>query len=258
MKITTRSLASLKGERPIVAITAYDTPTAQYADAAEVDLILVGDSVGTAQLGFATTVPVTLDMILHHAAAVSRAKPNALLVADVPFTVAHDDFSQLLGACRRLMQEGGVEAVKIEGGAAMAPTVERLVCAGIPVLAHIGLLPQNFHQLGGYRRFGRNALEKDALLDDARTLEQAGCFAVLCELIDGAVAGVIASELSVPLIGIGSGPQCDGQIIVSTDMLGINTGYVPSFVKEYAQLGGAIREAFASYVDEVRKGNFPS
>lgn len=258
MKITTKTLSALKAERPIVAVTAYDTPTAQYADAAGVDLILVGDSVGTTQLGFETTVPVTLDMMVHHTAAVARARPKALLVTDVPFAIAHDDFSHLLNACRRLLQEGGVQAVKIEGGAALAPTVARLIAAGIPVLGHFGLLPQNVHQLGGYRKFGRCEVEKSALVEDALALEKAGCFAVLCEMIDGTVAGAIANELKVPLIGIGSGPHCDGQILVCNDLLGLNAGYVPSFVKQYANLGAATETAFADYAADVRNRKFPS
>lgn len=257
-KITTQAISLLKGERPVVAVTAYDTAMARYADEAGVDLILVGDSVGTTQLGFETTVPVTLEMMLHHAAAVGRAKPGALLVADIPFAVAHDDFSKLLDACRRLMQEAGAEAVKIEGGAMIAPKVERLVQAGIPVLGHIGLLPQNFHQLGGYRKFGRSEAEKSVLVNDALALEKAGCFAVICEMTDGTVAGAIAGELRIPLIGIGSGPHCDGQILVCNDLLGMNTGYVPSFVRQYAQLGEEARRAFANFAGDVRNQKFPS
>ncbi|MGB0743930.1 MAG: 3-methyl-2-oxobutanoate hydroxymethyltransferase [Opitutales bacterium] len=257
-KITTQTITLLKGERPVVAVTAYDTAMARFADEAGVDLILVGDSVGTTQLGFETTVPVTLDTMLHHTAAVERAHPGALLVADVPFGVAHDEFSSLLHACCRLMQEAGAEAVKIEGGASIAPKIERLVQAGIPVLGHIGLLPQNYHQLGGYRKFGRSEAEKSILLDDALALERAGCFAVVSEMIDGTVAGAIASELKIPLIGIGSGPHCDGQILVCNDLLGMNAGYVPSFVRQYAQLGEEARKAFANYAEDVRNRKFPS
>lgn len=257
-KITTQTISLLKGERPVSAVTAYDTQMARYADEAGVDLILVGDSVGTTQLGFQTTVPVTLDMMLHHTAAVARAMPGALLVADIPFAVAHDDFSKLLDACRRLMQEAGAEAVKIEGGVQIASKVERLVQAGIPVLGHIGLLPQNFHQLGGYRKFGRSDAEKSVLVEDALALEKAGCFALICELIDGTVAGAIAAELKIPLIGIGSGPHCDGQILVCNDLLGMNSGYIPSFVRQYAQLGDEARAAFAHYAEDVRNQKFPS
>ena len=231
---------------------------ARYADEAGVDLILVGDSVGTTQLGFETTIPVTLEMMLHHTAAVARAKPQALVVADIPFAVAHGEFKDLLEACRRLMQIAGAEAVKIEGGASMAPTIERLTNAGIPVLAHIGLLPQQFHQLGGYRKFGRSEAEKLILVADALALEKAGCFAVLCEMVDGSVASTIAQELALPLIGIGSGSHCDGQILVTNDLLGMTAGHVPSFVKQYADLGNQIRGAFEAYAEDVRKGNFPS
>jgi 3-methyl-2-oxobutanoate hydroxymethyltransferase len=231
---------------------------ARYADEAGVDLILVGDSVGTTQLGFETTIPVTLEMMLHHTAAVARAKPQALVVADIPFAVAHGEFKDLLEACRRLMQIAGAEAVKIEGGASMAPTIERLTNAGIPVLAHIGLLPQQFHQLGGYRKFGGSEAEKLILVADALALEKAGCFAVLCEMVDGPVASTIAQELALPLIGIGSGPHCDGQILVTNDLLGMTAGHVPSFVKQYADLGNQVRGAFEAYAEDVRKGNFPS
>ena len=231
---------------------------ARYADEAGVDLILVGDSVGTTQLGFETTIPVTLEMMLHHTAAVARAKPQALVVADIPFAVAHGEFKDLLEACRRLMQIAGAEAVKIEGGASMAPKIERLTNAGIPVLAHIGLLPQQFHQLGGYRKFGGSEAEKLILVADALALEKAGCFAVLCEMVDGSVASTIAQELALPLIGIGSGPHCDGQILVTNDLLGMTAGHVPSFVKQYADLGNQIRGAFEAYAEDVRKGNFPS
>lgn len=257
MKITTQTIVQAKGKRPLVAVTAYDAVMARYADEAGVDLILVGDSVGTTQLGYGTTIPVTLDEVCHHMAAVTRAQPHAMLVADIPFGVAHDDFSVLLSACCRLMQEAGAEAVKIEGGAAMAPTLQRLVQAGIPVLGHIGLLPQQYHQLGGYRKFGRSEKEKTRLLDDALALQKAGVFGVICEMIEGTAAGAIASQLSLPLIGIGSGPHCDGQILVCNDLLGMNTGYVPGFVKEYATIGRDIQDAFSRYADEVRERKFP-
>lgn len=258
MKTTTQTITLLKEKRPIVAVTAYDAVIAHYADQAGVDLILVGDSVGTAQLGFETTIPVTIDMILHHTAAVARAKSNALIVADIPFAVAHDNFSNLLDACARLMQEAGAEAVKIESNAKMAPTIERLIQAGVPVLAHIGLLPQQFHRIGGYRRFGCTEAEKELLVQDALALEKTGCFALLCEMVEGAVAGAIARELRVPLIGIGSGPHCDGQILVSSDLLGLTTGKVPSFVKQYAQLGDEVKQAFDDFSKDVRNVRYPA
>ncbi len=248
----------LKEERPIVAVTAYDTVVAHYADQADVDLILVGDSVGTTQLGFETTISVTLDMMLHHTAAVARAKPSALVVADIPFALAHGNFSDLLNGCVRLMQEAGAEAVKIECNARMAPTIERLIQAGIPVLAHIGLLPQQFHRIGGYRKFGITEAEKVILVEDALCLEKTGCFALLCEMVEDAVAGAIAKELNVPLIGIGSGPHCDGQILVSNDLLGLTIGKTPSFVKKYAQLGDEVKQAFSSFAKDVRNERYPS
>jgi len=257
VRITTQTISLLKGERPIVAVTTYDAVMARYADQAGVDLILVGDSVGTTQLGFKTTIPVTLEMMLHHTAAVARAKPHALIVADIPFALAHDDFSVLLNASRRLMQESGAEAVKIEGDANLAPAIGRLTKAGVPVLGHIGLLPQNYHQLGGYRKFGRSEAEKVQLLQDALAFQSAGCFSVLCEMLDSAVAASIAAELRLPLIGIGSGPHCDGQILVSNDLLGLNAEYVPSFVKKYAELGELARAAFANYAEDVRNHKFP-
>lgn len=257
MSLSTRDISGLKGKRPIVAVTAYDAVMAGHADRAGVDLILVGDSVGTTQLGFDTTVPVTLEMMVHHTAAVARARPNALLVADIPFSLAHAGFTSLFEACRRLMQEAGAKAVKIEANASMASDIKRLTDAGIPVLGHIGLLPQQIHQLGGYRAFGRTEKEKKSLLEDALQLEKAGCFAMLCEMTDNMLSGSLSSELQVPLIGIGSGPHCDGQILVCNDMLGLGDGRVPAFVKEYAQLGNQIEKAFSAYAEEVRKGQFP-
>lgn len=258
MSQTTQTLLRLKGQRPIVAVTAYDTIMARYADEAGVDLILVGDSVGTTQLGFESTVPVTLDMMVHHTAAVARAKPAALLVADLPFGLAQAAFPEVLAACMRLMQEAGAQAVKLEGGAGLVPTIERLCAAGIPVLGHIGLLPQQLHRIGGYRKFGRTDLEKEILLKDARALEGTGCFALVAEMMEGTLAGAIAAELRIPLIGIGSGPHCDGQILVCNDLLGLNPGRVPSFVRQFAQLGEQAKAGFAAYAEAVRGGKFPS
>jgi len=255
--MTTQTLRALKGQRPIVCVTAYDTPTAHFADAAGVDLILIGDSVGNNVLGFANTVPVTLDMIVHHAAAVARAKPEALLVADLPFGDAHLKPGDVVKSCRRLVQEGGVEAVKIEGGVALVPLVERLVLAGIPVMGHIGLQPQQVNVLGGYRKFGQRLTEADALRADATALEQAGVFAIVAELMDPRLAAEISRSLSVPLIGIGSGPDCDGQILVAHDLLGL-TERPPPFAKSYANLADTTRAAFAAYVNDVRSRAFPA
>lgn len=257
MKVTTQTIRSLKHKRPIVAITAYDAVSATLADRAGVDLLLVGDSVGTTLLGFETTIPVTLDMMVHHTAAVTRANPNALVVADIPFKEGRHSQDRLLDTCARLMQEGGAQAVKLEGGQNIAPSVARLVQAGIPVLGHIGLLPQRYFALGGYRKFGKNEAERDKLLADARALESAGAFAIIGELIDAEWTSHISQQLAIPFIGIGCGPHCDGQILVYTDILGLTLGKYPSFAKKYAAIGDAMQNAYAEYVREVQGGLFP-
>jgi 3-methyl-2-oxobutanoate hydroxymethyltransferase len=257
VKMTTQTLRALKGQRPIVCVTAYDTPMARCADAAGVDLILIGDSVGNNVLGFPSTVPVTLNMMAHHAAAVARAKPQALVVADLPFGDAHLEPGDVIKACRRLIQEGGAEAVKIEGGLPLAPLIERLVLAGIPVMGHIGLQPQQVNVLGGYRRFGQRVPEADALRADVEALEGAGVFGLVLEMIDAKLAGELTRMARTPTIGIGSGPDCDGQILVANDLLGMNER-VPSFVKQYANLREATVEALAAYAAEVREKKFPA
>lgn len=257
MKTTTHTLRKLKGERPIVAVTAYDAMTARYADAAGVDVILIGDSVGNTLLGLENTVPVTLDMILHHTAAVARAKPAALIAADVPFAEAHYDFQRVLGACQRLMQQAGAEAVKIEGGQALAPMIARLVTAGVPVWGHIGLQPQQVHQLGRYKRYGLNERETATLIADARALEEAGCFALLLELTEPGAAKAVTAAVKIPVIGIGAGVDCDGQILVCTDLLGMTSGYVPSFAKQFAAVGEEMKKGFLAYAEAVRARRFP-
>lgn len=230
---------------------------ARLAGRAGVDLILVGDSVGTTQLGFDSTVPVTLDMMVHHSAAVARARPEALVVADLPFAEAWLGRETLLRSCRRLIQEGGAEAVKIEGGADLAPDIAVLVAAGIPVLGHIGLLPQRVHELGGYRRYGRTEAGRQRLLADATALEEAGCFALIGEMIEPTAAEALTAALKVPFIGIGCGPGCDGQILVLNDLLGL-TPSPPSFVRTYADLGTAVEQALRAYGEDVRERRFPS
>lgn len=241
----------------MVAVTAYDYTSSYFASRAGVDLILVGDSLGTTALGFETTVPVTMNMMLHHTAAVARAAPEALVVTDIPFAVAHGDFDRLLTASARCLQESGAEAVKIEGGEKMADRISQLVDAGIPVLGHVGLLPQQVLRLGGYRQFGRTPEEKEQLLADVRSVEAAGAFAIVAEMVDPACAAELTAALDIPLIGIGSGPHCDGQILVSHDLLGMTAGKVPAFVKRYGELGAAMEEAFMRYAAEVREKRFP-
>jgi 3-methyl-2-oxobutanoate hydroxymethyltransferase len=257
VKTTTHTLRKLKGQRPIVAVTAYDAITARLAGEAEVDIILVGDSVGNTLLGFDSTVPVTLDMMVHHTAAVARAKPAALLAADVPFVEAHFDFERVLRACQRLMQESGAEAVKIEGGLALAHPMARLVEAGVPVWGHLGLKPQQVRTLGRYKKFGLDAAEAEGLLADALALEKAGAFALLLEMIEPNLARTITETVRIPTIGIGCGPYCDGQILVSTDLLGFEPGQAPPFVKPFAQVGEEIKKGFAAYAAAVRARKFP-
>lgn len=221
------------------------------------DIILVGDSVGNTLLGFETTVPVTLEMMCHHTAAVARAKPAALVAADVPFAEAHYDFERVLQACQRLMQQAGAEAVKIEGGAELAPQVARLVEAGVPVWGHIGLKPQQVHSLGRYRRFGTSEAEAASILADAIALENAGVFALLVEMIEPALAQKLSETVAVPVIGIGAGPQCDGQILVCTDLLGLTPGHVPSFARAFADAGAQFKRGFAAYAEAVKAKTFP-
>jgi 3-methyl-2-oxobutanoate hydroxymethyltransferase len=257
VKTTTLSLRKLKGQRPIVAATAYDALTARYAAEAGVDLLLVGDSVGNTLLGFANTIPVTLDMMVHHTSAVARARPEALVVADVPFVEAHFEFKQVLASCQRLMQVAGAEAVKIEGGSGLAGKIGRIVDAGVPVMGHLGLQPQQVQVLGRYRRFGVKAVEAEQLLEDALALERAGVFAVVAEMVEPNLARTMTETLKVPLIGIGSGPGCDGQILVSTDLLGFVPDAMPSFAQAFAAVGDEMKKGFAAYVMAVRAGKFP-
>jgi 3-methyl-2-oxobutanoate hydroxymethyltransferase len=257
VKTTTHTLRKLKGQRPIVCVTAYDAITTRYADEAGVDLILVGDSVGNTMLGFENTVPVTLDMMCHHTAAVVRAKPAAFIAADVPFAEAHYDFERVLRACQRLMQESGAEAVKIEGGAVLAPMIARLTEAGVPVWGHIGLKPQQVHALGRYKKFGVSAAEAESLMADALALERAGVFALLIEMVEPGLARTLTETAKVPVIGIGAGLHCDGQILVCTDLLGLSPGYVPGFARKFADAGEQFKKGFAGYAEAVRQKKFP-
>ncbi len=257
MKTTTKTLRNLKGQRPIVTLTAYDLITAQLAEAAGVDVILVGDSMGNTVLGFENTVPVTMDMMLHHTAAVARAKPQAMILADVPFGVAGRCVDYVTEMCTRLLQQGGAEAVKIEGGYRRAETAAAVIRAGVPVMGHIGLKPQDVLQLGGYKKFGKTSSERERLLQDARAWEDAGAFALLMEMVEPEVAREITEAVSIPTIGIGAGPHCDGQVLVISDVLGLNAGKYPGFVKKYAELREVAVKALTEYATDVREKKFP-
>ena len=252
VKATTRSLRALKGVRPLVCLTAYDAVTARLADAGGADLLLVGDSVGNTVLGFPSTVPVTLDIMAHHTAAVCRAKPSALVVADIPFALAHDSFPTLLRACRRLLQDCGAEAVKIEGGVTLAPAVARLVDAGIPVMGHVGLMPQRVHA-SGYRRRGLTDEDRAAVVADAASIADAGAFSLVAECIEPALARELRDAVDIPVVGIGSGKDCDGQILVIHDLLGL-TEHPPAFAKPEARLGRDAVAAIRRWAGNVRKG----
>ncbi len=256
-KPSTTYIKELKGKRPIVALTAYDAPMAKIVSDAGVDFLLVGDSVGTTQLGFETTVPVKLDAMIHHTAAVRRGNPDCLIVADLPFGEASFSLDRLVSSCRRLMQDGGADAVKLEGGRDIADDVEKLVATGIPVLGHVGLLPQTVKSIGGYRKFANERQEAEDVFTDAIALEEAGCFAIVAEMVHEKVAAELTKHLAAPLIGIGSGQGCDGQILVTPDLLGLNTGPTPSFVKPYANLSRDALKALRRFVEDVRHSRYP-
>jgi 3-methyl-2-oxobutanoate hydroxymethyltransferase len=245
-----------RGE-PIAVLTAYDAVMARLFDRAGVDVILVGDSLGMVVLGYTSTIPVTLDAMVHHTQAVVRGAQRALVVADMPFLTAQVSVSAAVANAGRLVQEGGAAAVKAEGGRAILDAIRRIVDVGIPVMGHLGLLPQSVHQLGGYGRRAVESPEAQRLLDDARALEDAGAFAVVLESIPEDVAAVVTSSLSIPTIGIGAGSACDGQVLVAHDMLGL-TDTPPPFARAYAQLADAISAAAREYVQDVREGRFPA
>lgn len=257
-RITPGDIRAMKrrGER-IPMLTAYDYPTARLLDAAGIPVILVGDSLGTTVLGYETTIPVTMDDVIHHARAVVRGTSRALIVADLPFMSYHPSQEEALRNAARLMQEGGAQAVKLEGGASVAATVRRLVESGIPVQGHLGLTPQSFYQLGGYRVQGKTDDAARRILDDARRLEEAGVFSLVLELVPASLAQTVTRALSIPTIGIGAGPFCDGQVQVIHDLLGVDPDFKPRHVRRYANLAEIIRGAVTAYATDVRQGAFP-
>ncbi len=262
-KVTVPGLAAAKGRgRPIVAVTAYEFPFARIADQAGVDLILVGDSLGMVVQGVDTTLPVTMDEIVYHSRMVARARPRALVVADMPFLSYQVGTEDALRNAGRLIKEGAAEAVKLEGGRAVAATIERIAAVDIPVIGHIGLTPQSVHRMGGHkvqgRRRGRAPGQRERLIEDARAVEQAGAFALVLEGIPADLAAEITALVAIPTIGIGAGPRCDGQILVLHDILGLCEQGSPKFAKRYANLWAEAREALAAYGREVREGSFPS
>jgi len=258
-RVTIREISQMKarGEK-IPMITAYDYTMARLADATDIPIVLVGDSLGMVVLGYDSTIPVTMEDMVHHVKMVARGCLKALIVADMPFMSYQIDQSQALTNAARLLQGGGAQTVKLEGGESIAETVHRIVECGIPVMGHIGLTPQSVNAFGGYRVRGRRRQEAVQLMKDAKALEDAGAYAVVLELVPTPLAGLISQRLTIPTIGIGAGPECDGQVQVLHDMLGLFTDFVPKHAKQYANLGQTIREAFSRYAQEVKDGTFPT
>lgn len=258
-KITVLTLQQKKGRgEPITMLTAYDYTGAVLVDAAEIDLILVGDSLGMVVMGLDSTVPVTMEEMLHHCRAVARGAQYALLVGDLPFMSYQAEIPEAIRNAGRLMKEGQMDCVKLEGGREMAATIRAIVNAGIPVMGHIGLTPQSQSQLGGYRVQGRTAAAAQALLEDALDLQEAGCFSIVLEAVPAPVAAAISQRLTIPTIGIGAGASCDGQVLVYHDLLGLFDRLQPRFVRQYANLRQTILEAFTAFREDVAAGRFPA
>jgi 3-methyl-2-oxobutanoate hydroxymethyltransferase len=257
-KITAPAIKAMKGKTPIGMITAYDYPSARVADAAGADIILVGDSLAMVVLGHPDTLQVTVDDMVHHTRAAARGTQRALLVGDMPYLSYHVSIEESVRNAGRFVR-AGAHAVKIEGGKPQRiKTVEAILDAEIPVMGHIGLTPQSVNALGGFKLQGKAADDARRLVDEALALEQAGCFSIVLEMVPAELAAIITERLSIPTIGIGAGPHCDGQVLVFHDLLGLYDGHTPRFVRQYAQLGEAMRSAIGQYLADVREGRFPS
>jgi 3-methyl-2-oxobutanoate hydroxymethyltransferase len=243
---------------PITMLTAYDYPAALLVDQAGIDIILVGDSLGMVVLGLDSTVPVTMEEMLHHCRAVSRGANRALLVGDMPFMSYQAEIPEAVRNAARFMKEAGMDTVKVEGGREVAPTVRAVVDAGIPVMGHIGLTPQSASKLGGFRVQGKTAADAVRLLEDALLLQEAGCYAIVLEAVPEKVAELISKRLEIPTIGIGAGAACDGQVLVFHDLVGLYDRFTPRFVRQYADVGTAISEAVRSFAQEVESREFPT
>jgi 3-methyl-2-oxobutanoate hydroxymethyltransferase len=258
-KITTATFRQKKerGE-PITMLTAYDYPTALAQDQAGVDSILVGDSLGMVVLGYENTLPVTMEDMLHHARAVARGAKHALLIGDMPFMSYQVSAAEAVRNAGRFLQEAGMEAVKLEGGRERLEATRAIVESGIPVMGHLGLTPQSINQLGGFRAQGKQAGPARRLVEDAQMLEEAGCFSIVLESVPARLARLISERISIPTIGIGAGVGCDGQVLVSHDILGLFDRFTPRFVKKYADLHGEMQRAFSEYISDVQQRSFPA
>jgi 3-methyl-2-oxobutanoate hydroxymethyltransferase len=258
-KVTTSSFREKKERGEAISmLTAYDYPTALAMDQVGVDSILVGDSLGMVVLGYENTLPVSMEEMLHHCRAVSRGAKSALLIGDMPFMSYQVSVEEAVRNAGQFLQQGGMDAVKLEGGRERLDTVRAIVGAGIPVMGHLGLTPQSVHQLGGFRAQGKTALAARLLLEDASLLEEAGCFGIVLESVPSQLGELISKKLSIPTIGIGAGPYCDGQVLVSHDLLGLFERFTPKFVKKYASLFTEMQRAFSSYIEDVQTKSFPA
>jgi len=258
-KVTTLTFRQKKerGE-PITMLTAYDYPTAMAVDKAGIDSILVGDSLAMVVLGYENTLPVTMEEMLHHARAVARGAKSALLVGDMPFMSYQVSVEEAVRNAGRFLQQGGMDAIKLEGGRERADAIRAITGAGIPVMGHIGLTPQSVHQLGGFRAQGKTASAAKRLLEDAQALEEAGAFSLVLESVPARLAEVISKHISIPTIGIGAGTGCDGQVLVTHDLLGLFDRFTPKFVKKYTNLHETMHKAFTDYIDDVESKRFPA
>ncbi len=257
-RITTRTVVDMKGRgEKISMLTAYDYTMARIVDQAGIDIILVGDSASNVMAGHETTLPITLDHMIYHTECVVRGAERSLVVADLPFMSYQVTDTGALKSAGRMMKEAGVHAVKLEGGAVVTPAIRKIVDAGIPVMGHLGLTPQSIYKFGTYKVRATDTEEAEQLIEDARSLQEAGCFAVVLEKIPASLAKRVTNELSIPTIGIGAGHYCDGQVLVTHDMLGLNKDFSPRFIRRYADLHTIMTDAIRSYRSDVKKGLFP-
>ncbi|MDQ0299410.1 3-methyl-2-oxobutanoate hydroxymethyltransferase [Salibacterium salarium] len=257
MKSITSFMKMKTASDPIAMVTAYDAPTAKAAAKAEMDIILVGDSAGMVVHGYDSTIPVTLDDMVLHSKAVKRGAPSSFIVTDLPFLTYNGDFSETLASVKRLLQETGIQAVKLEGAGRTLSVINKLTESGVPVVGHLGLTPQSVGTIGGYKVQGKTQAAADKLVKDAAAIEENGAFALVLECVPAQLATYIANLLTIPVIGIGAGVETDGQVLVFHDVVGFNDGYVPSFVKQYAHIQSEIETALMTYVNEVKQSAFP-
>jgi 3-methyl-2-oxobutanoate hydroxymethyltransferase len=256
-KLSARDVAARKGGEPIVMLALYDAQLGRHAESAGIDMILVGDSLGMVMLGLGATTQVTLDNIIYHASAVRRGAPNTHIVGDLPFMTYQVSDEQAVTNAGRLVSEAGVDSVKLEGGVAMASRIEAIARVGIPVVAHIGLLPQTATVQGGFKVQGKDVRAARQMIEDARAVTEAGAFAIVIEMVGAQLAGRITSSVAIPTIGIGAGVDCDGQVLVAPDMLGMDDRFRPRFLKTFASLNETIQSAFSAYADDVRSRTYP-